>query len=311
MRTTWLYGIVLLFATTGSHAQNKFTRFVESKKISWAADLSDTFHFPRPNLSELLREQFFNNKIKVALVEDMQTMQPISYESLPAVLSRMRPNVEIEPAAYRDSLFSPNAFDQRLKDLVEIRDIVYIEKGLLRSYAYAVSPKYLVQTSWGLVLGMSNLFTTALTEKRTFSNSVQKKATTLGSTIQTIVLDDNGAKAIKQLYGQNLLQALWPYLTSKHYEIFRVDSNKKIDLQEVTLSLIQVPAYDGNGNIVPAPVAPALSAESFYSVDIVQDWFYNKEKNILLGKIAYLLLNIKSGGSDDPTIKPLLKIVVK
>lgn len=302
--------LLLICFSVNLSAQNKFTRFVEGKRITWATEFTDTLHFSNPNLSELLRTQFYEGKIKAALVENSQTMQPVIFQSLPEVLQRMRPNAEIENNSLRDSLFSSSAFDERTRDMVEVRDIIYLEKGKLRSQVYTVSPKYLVQTSWGMVLGVSNLFTTAFNDKRSPSKSVLKKAMPVGGSSRRIVLDEEAGYSLKQLYGQNLLDAIWNDLDGKNYEIYRLDSNKRISLRDISAGLIRVPVYDETGKIARSVDGP-LSPESFHSVDIVQNWSYNKEKNLLFGTISHLLLNLKNGTSENEMLQPLLKIVVK
>jgi hypothetical protein len=291
-------------------AQNKFNRFVEGKKIQWAADFTDTFHFSNPNLSEMLRMQLLEGKIKAGLIEDQESMAKISYENLTSVLYRMRPNAEIAPAAFRDSLFSGSAFDTQTKDLVEIRDIIYIEKGKLNALAYAVSPKYTVQTSWGMVLGISNLFTTAFNDKKTTSRSVLKKAIPIGSSRRRLNMDEQAGQPLKQLYGQNLLDALWPYLGSKNYEIYRIDSNKRISVAEIGLGLLDVPVYDVNGNMA-GKAAAKLTPESFSSLEILQNWSYHKEKNLLFGRISEIILYFNIGSAEEKFLKPLVRILVK
>ena len=297
--------LLLLFITGSVSAQHRYNNFVEEKNIRWAAEFSDTFHFSNPNLSEILRTQFLEGDIKVALVDDLENMESLRFESLPAVMRRMRPNEEIAPTALRDSLFSPGAFNQQTKDLLEIRDIIYLEKNRLKSQVYAVSPKYIVQTSWGMILGTSNLFTTAFNSKRNWSKRVKRKAERIGGSRRTILLNENAGKSLKILYDQNLLQAIWPQLNSKYFETSRIDSVK---------TALNVPRYDENG--APGTIArlvPGLTPESFYSVDIYQTWFYNKQKNVLFGNIEYLVLNIKSGGEDNNNqqVQPLLKVLVK
>lgn len=309
MKLSFVAKLLFIVFIQNATAQHKYNKFVEGKKVQWAAEFSDTFHFNNPNLSELLRTRFLEGEIKAALVEDWQQMNVVRYESVPAVLRRMRPNEEIAESAFRDSLFSPGAFNDQTKDIVEIKDIIYLEKGKLKSQAYAVSPKYVVQTSWGMVLGISNLFSTAFNEKRNPSKADLRKAVPIGGSSRRILLEDDPGNLLKQLYGQNLLEAIWNDLDGKNFELYRIDSNKRITLKDISTGLIRIPVYDESGNLVRS-VDGQLSPESFHSIDLVQSWTYNQQKNRLFGTISHLLLNLKTGTGNSEMIKPLVKIIV-
>jgi hypothetical protein len=129
-----LLAFLLVYSISiASFAQNKFSRFVEGKNILWAAGFADTFHFSNPNLSELLRIAFLEGNIKVALVEDPDRMQQLRFESPSMVLQRMSPNADNNAITFKDSLFSTNIFNEQTKDLVEIQEIIYLEKNRLKS----------------------------------------------------------------------------------------------------------------------------------------------------------------------------------
>jgi hypothetical protein len=64
---------------------------------------------------------------------------------------------------------------------------------------------------------------------------------------------------LKQLYGQNLLQAIWPYLHRKQYEFYRMDSSIKIPFEKINMSLVSnpaVPQYNAEGNLTGVNIFP-------------------------------------------------------
>mgnify|MGYP003411343012 CR=1 FL=1 len=126
---------------------------------------------------------------------------------------------------------------------------------------------------------------------------------------------------LKQLYELNLLQALWPYLHKKKYEIYRVDSGTLISFSKINFTLINskppdIPFYDEEGNPVIKKLPQddhLLNASTFTSAELVQDWFYHSKKNILFNNITHIILyapKIKNG-LQDTIASPLLKIRLK
>lgn len=318
--------VLFLFPVCNSlFAQSLFTKFVEDKKIQWAAASADTFHFIQPDLSLILRERFDKGEIKVALLENIEGLNKITYSSKESILNRIAPNREkpvtgengniISTVREADNpLVSSKYFDERSRNLLEIQQVFYIEDGLLKNITNAVSPKYSVKTSWGETLGISNAFTTSFNDKRTIKRSVKRKAILLGTTNTFCLLKNAPFKMLKQLYEQNILDALWPQLGKKGYEITRIDSSKKISVKDINISLlgntetINVPVYDANGNIQNTLAAlPLLTPASFTAIGITQQWYYSKEKNIVFCSISSLTLYALKDAIETPVVKINLK----
>jgi hypothetical protein len=321
----------LLYAQAG-FSQNTFTKFIENKKVQFAMLANDTFHFSNPDLSSLLRESFNKGKIKVSLLEDDKATGKLTYANKEAVINRIAPNRESKVVdaegnvtatvvEAEDPLFSTRYFDEQTRDLVEVQQVLYLESGKLRSYIPYISPKYAVFTSWGQKLGISNAFSTGFNKSRSLSSSVKKKAGLAGITRTMLRLDTVlQQNMLKQLYGQNLLQALWPHLHKKQYDIYRMDSAMKIPFEKINMSLVQnlrVPVYDAEGNVTGSkkismddqPLNPAMIS----SVQIVQSWYYHARKNLLFNEITELVLYAKKSPQEAGVeiTAPILKIMLK
>lgn len=296
--------------------------------MQWAADINDTFHFANPNLSLVLRNRFNAGAIKVSSIEDDKNISKINYITKDAVINKIAPNKErkIEEeartiTASEDPLFSPYYFDEQTNDLLEIQQIIYIQSGRLKSYIPWVAPKYAVYTSWGQKLGMANAFNTTFNKQRHKSSSLKKKVQLLGSTKKMIRLDTN-QNMLKQLYAQNLLQALWPHLHKKQYQIYGADSAIKISFEKINKTLldtqqINIPVYDEEGNLTANKILTQqdqpLDLSSVTGVEIIQHWFYNAKKNIVLNTIEQLVLYAHkwNNGRQDRLASPILKIMLQ
>ncbi len=322
--------ISLLWQT--SFSQNMFTKFIENKSVQWAVNMNDTFHFANPNLSLILRNKFNAAQIKVSSIEDDKNISKINYASKDAVISRIAPDNKItridaqgnvsEIMAYADNpLFSSYYFDAQTNDLVEIQQILYLQSGRLKSYIPWVSPKYSVYTSWGEKLGVANVFNTAFNKQRKTAASLKKKVQLLGST-KTMMRLDTSKNMLKQLYAQNLLQALWPHLHKKQYEIYRADSAIKIPFEKINKTLvdtqqINIPQYDAEGNITAYKILTQqdqpLELSSITGVEIIQHWFYKAKKNIVFNTIEQLVLYAHkwNNGQLDGLASPILKIMLQ
>ena len=314
-------------------SQNIFTKFIENKSVQWAAGINDTFHFANPNLSLILRKKFNEGTIKVSSIENDKNISKIIYATKEAVINRIAPNRERKTEdedgnitrtiiASENPLLSSYYFDAQTNNLVEIQQVLYIQSGRLKSYIPWVSPKYAVYTSWGQKLGVANVFNTAFNKQRkTFSSSLKKNAQLLGST-KTMMRIDSSQSMLKQLYAQNLLQALWPHLHKKQYQIYRADSAIKIPFEKINKTLvdtqqISIPVYDVEGNITAYKILSQqdkpLELSSITAVEIIQHWFYNAKKNIVFNTIEQLVLYAHkwNNGQQDVQASHILKIMLQ
>ena len=328
------WGIIFLFLYSHSvMSQDKYTKFVEKTSVLWAADISDTFHFSKPNLSLLLRERLNKGEIKTSIIENElavtdqkePTLQDIINRIAPGRLKQMTDKNGIISSIVKEvenPLQSPIYFDYQTNDLLEVRQVLYIQSGKLRSYIPWLSPKYSVYTSWGEKLGIANAFSTGFKICRHSKKSTRKKSIFFGNTTTKISLDTSAKiKMIKQLYGYNLLEALWPNLDKNYYKIYQANSSFSISFSKLTESLLNaavmtVPVFkaEANANTQQTKLPDQLfTAASFTSIELVQDWFYNQKLNSVHTTITHIILNALqwNNGIRKTKESPVLKIMLK
>lgn len=306
------WGFIFLFLYSHTVlSQDKYTKFIEKASVSWASDISDTLHFSNPNLSLLLRERLNKGEIKTSIIENELPVTDQKESTLQDIINRMAPgrvkqitdekgNITSTIQEAENPLFSTFYFDSQTRDVLEVRQVLYVQSGKLQSYIPWLSPKYSVYTSWGEKLGIANAFSTGFKICRHTKKSTRKNAIFFGNTTTKISLDTAAKiKMIKQLYGYNLLEALWPNLAKNYYKIYQADSSFSISFSKLTESLlnaavITVPVYnaEGNENTQQTKLSDQLlTASSFTSIELVQDWFYNKKSNSAYTTITHIILN--------------------
>ncbi len=327
-----LFLLLCLIFTRDCFSQDIYTKFVESRKIQFATRISDTFHFADPNLSLLLREQLGKGNIKAALPTEEKTNNKIKYARAEEIRARIAPNKEIKVidgdgnvtatvVEAEDPLLASRYFDEQTRDMLEVPQVFYIESGKMKSYIPYFSVKNAVSTSWGQKLGISNAFHTGFNKDRSLSSSVKKKARLVAGTKTMIRLDTPQSQTqLKQLSGQNFLQALWPHLHKKQFEIYRVDSMIKIPFDKLHMGLISkisVPVYDADGNITGNKLFSMddqpLDPETLREMELVQTWYYSDRKNILFSTLNELVLYAerKDEKTGSQVMAPILKIMLK
>ena len=126
---------------------------------------------------------------------------------------------------------------------------------------------------------------------------------------------------IKQLYGYNLLEALWPNLDKNYYKIYQANSSFSISFSKLTESLLNaavmtVPVFkaEANANTQQTKLPDQLlTAASFTSIELVQDWFYNEKSNSVHTTITHIILNALqwNNGIRKTKESPVLKIMLK
>jgi len=325
--------IFLLVYSQTLLSQDKYSRFIEKSTVVWAADFTDTFHFSNPNLSYLLRERLTKGEIKASIIENEFEKTVKNNVSADDIINRVAPNREKQITddagniistikETENPLLSSHYFDSQTNNILELHQILYLQSGILKSYIPWVSPKYSVYTSWGEKLGIANAFSTGFKESRCIKKPIRKKAILLSSTSTTIILDTAvKMKMIKQLYANNLLQALWPYLAKKNYQIYLADSSIQIPVSKMTESLInpgviQIPVYDSEGNISSQKITlqdHLLTPASFTSIELMQDWFYHAKSNTAFNKITHIILRAPkwNNGKKDDKESDILKIMLQ
>ncbi len=327
-----LFVLLCLLPANRVFSQDFFTKFVEKKQVRFATYFTDTFHFSNPNLSLAVRTLVASGNIKASISVDGKKTGKPRYAGSEEIRAKIFPNREskvMDPEGNvtatvveaEDPLFSARYLDEQTNDMVEIPQILYIQSGRLRSYIPFFSTKYAVFTSWGQKLGISNAFNTGFNADRSTTSSVKKKSKLLGSTMTKMRLDTfQQENLLKQLYGQNMLQALWPFLGKKQYEIYRLDSTTRIEFEKLHMGLVNkmsVPVYDEVGNLTGTKVLTMqdqpLLPSVFEAIQVKQNWYYSERKNILFSTITELILHGKNGDqiSGEQIVVPVLKILLK
>ena len=324
--------VLLLFFSRQCYCQDTFTGFSESKKVRWAAHFTDTVRFKITNLSLLLRQKLNQGLIKAGTVAWDETIKVNKNVSKETIENNIAPNqtsqLTNESGAViatvkeaEDPLLSSKYFDDDIKDLVEIAQVLYVTRGKLKSVVTWVSPKYYVHTSWNQKLGMANAFSTAFNYYRKVSSRLMRQSINLGSTSIVLVPDSlRSVKMIKQLYEHSLLKELWPMIAGDKFKMMKIDSAQSIFFIQLNQSLLgqaaaPVPVYDEEGKLgsyytlSPQP----LTAASFPKLVVEQEWYYHSKKNRLSARPTSLVLYAtkNSNGQPEKNASPLLKIMLK
>ena len=292
----------------------QFDKFIAKPGIEWAAYISDTVRFFKNNLSEILRNRFDKNEIKASVPVTARTIESnkIIYSKKDEIISHYPSMQGQEPGEYLDSTVS---------DLVYAAEILYIEKGILKTYIPWISPKFSVITASGLRLGYADYFSSAFNFKYNFSPASHDKIILLEQTKRKLKIDSlSSANMLKELYGKNVAEVLWPYILNDKVDVFSIEGNKKLlanDLHTgIIMEQVPVPVYDstgilmGNKKVFSEPVLPENIAE----VELTQNWLYDETKNIVYSIIPGMILYATpSKGNDDIHMEnlPVVKIVFK
>lgn len=323
-----LFGLFSLVALHCS-AQEDYTTFIQCRKISWAANTSDTLRFSSQNLNLLFRQNLIDNKIKVSLSDENFQLKKRNNADADAIRNRIAPNRILQTANEQgkitgsvkeslDPLFSEKYFDSLTANLLETQEIIFIKNGKPLTYIPFVSAKYNVYTSWGEKLGIANAFNTAFNNCYKLRRSLSRKAMMIGQTQKHYVLKSLEAKMLKQLYEQNFVEALWPHLNNKYYHFYDLTRSSPIKLKNIDKSLIDnremtVQVYDSTGqlNAQKVPFLP-LSHADIQEVRISEEWFYNEKKQKVFSKIKTITLYAKvwRNGIQQETASPILNIAV-
>jgi hypothetical protein len=297
----------------------KFDKFITRKSIQWAAYLPATLQFENYNLSAELYERFQNGKIRIT--------EPLYRDSLMAGTPIVYiDKQELEKKSFPPGLFPghsssqkpTNRVDSNSSMKIDVQEILYVMDGKLYSYIPWVSTKISVYTSSDRYLGTTDYFSSCVNTRYNFKPSKRDKLVFLKSTIKKLLIDTiPRTDMLKQLYGINILEAIWNDIINDKNEIFDIRSGQKKspkDLKQFVYSnMISIPVYDSLGNITGYTnyVKPA-SPSFFQQVEITEDWFYDQTKNVLISRIpAITLFAVSKNDNDDGQLKPVLKITFK
>lgn len=329
--------VIIILAGNISFAQHptqqiptRFDKFILSPDIKWAAYINDTIRFESPNLNKILISRLTKNEIKASLTpyNAAQADQVKFLNKKDIDNERLYPNYT--PVPQIDSMGNrlPDIKREDLKmkidagafTLTDVTQILYIVKGELRTYVPWVTTMFPVITSFGLYLGDGDYFSTCYNPDHTYRPGKKNRILFLSQSIKRIRLDSFDVKSkLKELYGRNMVQTLWPYILENRFEMVDMENNKPVKAEELDASLVTgrkilVPVYDADGKQTGASIEKEpLLPDQFSSVELIQDWYYDQTKNIVFNITRELYLYAKKwtaeGEAKEPS--PILKIVFK
>jgi hypothetical protein len=301
--------------TADLRSPTKFDKFITDSKIKWAAYVNDKMSFDKYNLAGELYKRFQNGEIKIT--------SPISRDSLMAgskIIYLNKNDLELRsfaPGNYQKQARPTNRVDSN-SSKINIEEILYVKNGKLYSYIPWVSPLISIYTSRDYFIGTSEYFSSCINTKYNFKSSKRDDLIFMGSTKRKILIDSlPGRDMLKQLYGINMLEAIWSYVMNDNNEITDLNNGEKVtasNLKSVAYAnSITIPVYDSLGRITAQqtysePISPSL----FQQIEITQDWYYDRNKNIVVNNIPDITLFIRSKSNNDyGVLKPVLKITFK
>ncbi len=305
-----------------------FDKFVISSSIHWASYVFDTVSIKNNLLNSLLLSRFQKNEIRGSLYQwrPPKDKTSIIYESKNDIDSIMFTPRRCMPILDSNGNEPPDVVYEKRKDpdiasitMTEIKQLLYIENGKLKSYVAWVSPMVPVITSMGVNLGNGGYFSTCFNFNRNYS--LRKKDYVLSLSETRLVMYPDSLyqwDRVKELYGRNFIEILWPHIENGEFEVYITDTNTKLKKEEIIpyvlkKTAIPSPVYDSNGNITTAIeyVENSFFPKKITKTELVQDWYYNYRENIVFSKIRELYLYVQRPSStrDNPETMQLLKIV--
>jgi Gliding motility associated protein GldN len=326
--------LIVIFFFTGNiiFAQNKpeptqFDKFVNKPKIVWAAYASDTINFANAGLNIMLLNRLGKKEIKASLPIESRTSgsNQIRYITLDQIDNTFYgDNEDLVMDSSGNVVIQKRAIPKKDSSnfkLTEVTQILYTEKGILKSYVPFVTPTLPVFMSTGTYVGERFYFTTCFNKRYNYKSRKKNKVIFLSQTKKMIKLKPaEPSDNLKEMYGQNLLETLWPNVLKNEIAAFSIDNNRKLKPEELDISLtyempVLAPIYDSTSVstvVAYKVVADAINPKRFTDVELVQDWYYDHKKNKVFSNIKEMVLYLsKFDKKEDKIPVPVLKLVFK
>lgn len=316
---------ILLLPCTVVFAQKNnqptpFDRFVYKPGITWAAYASDTFNFQNNNFNQLLLNRLAKNEIKASLPVESRTndVQHIKYISKDAIdVNFYGPRVDTAMDETGNPISTQRPFtpiDTAGFKLTEVTQILYIEKGILKSYIPFLTPALPVYLSSGRYIGERFYFNTCYNYRYNSKHRKKSKLIFLSQTKKTIKLDSTQINhELKTMYGNDLIKSLWPYVMQNKIPAYAVDKAERLKPEDLNMGIVKtwpviLPIYDPNGAVVKYEVLPVeVDPGKYSSVMLIQDWYYDNNRNKLYSCIKEMILYIKK---DDKEPVPFVRLIL-
>jgi hypothetical protein len=323
--------VLLLAATAVVNAQYRrqpvpspFDAFISKPGIEWAAYAVDTFHFA--DFNNTLIQRFKRKEIKAALpvyrgVSDLSMIKYISSDSLNSIalypvnvcpIIDSGGNMLFDPASLK-----PYPVDSSKYSQSRFNQILYVENGVVKSFIPWVNVEVIgYSTSSGIFLGYGAYLSTCFLSDYTGAVLPKKsKMISLSTTSRHIQFDSVDAEdRLKETYGRNLIETLWPYVMKDQFKLYAYEKRKNIkaaDIRHLREYLqLPVPRFDSLGNMQTSFFADLeVNPSIFKYADLVQEWYYDVTKNMVVNKVKELILMGFKGEGDKRRFFPVLKLI--
>ncbi len=307
----FLFIILPVTASAQSPTQQtptQFDRFINKPEIEWAAYINDTIRFDKLKLNTWLLQRLDRNEIKATFPVGSGSPQAnqIRYLTKNEIdrVDGQTDTISVTDSSgkrSRQAGISFTRFNKALNTLTDVIQILYVEKGLLKSYIPWVATMIPVITSTGYYLGDGDLFSSCFNFNYITASGSRDNTFFLSRTRRNLRLDSFDVKSkLKELYGRNLVQTLWPYVLRNRIRVFSPEKNRLLKAAEINSSLVNetevsIPVYDLEGNLVKNQkvVHGELSPDVFTKVELIQDWYYDKTLNMVFAINKQLVLFAK------------------
>jgi hypothetical protein len=306
----------------------QFDKFINQPSIEWAAQANDTVRFEKYDLNKILLLRLVKNEIKASLptysgISDANHIGYISKDSIDKMLLYPACILPIYDSSGltigNKEKMEPYKIDTFAYTLTDITQILYIENGELKSYIPWISPRIIpVSTSMGVLLGNSDYFSSCFNFTYNLKSDKQNKKIFLSQTKRRIRLDTiESGNRLKELYGRNLIAALWPYVLNGKLPIFSIGKNKRLDSDKLDSFILSKDAahrflYDTAGIKIGEEYYNEAPLQFYIKeVELIQNWYYDYNENLVFCKIPELVIfsNHWMDGHETKESSPILKIV--
>lgn len=293
--------------------QNKF---VVEKDIEWAIYKNDSLFTDEPDLRKMLIDKAIAKKIKIFYPRLEGSISENNIEFIDTS------NYEFVEYGYGGCVLP--AFDEQgniislpkprtkldfteLKGELGLSQILYIKDGILYSHINRISPQINICTAQGICFGKGNHFSTALNSKLNNFNSAEDSIIFIKKTTTQFFIDSiNKYNKLKEMFGQNIIETLWPYIKSNALKLFTLKDDKQVTLAQIEteniLNLETRKATEYNQKkkkyifkLISIEITPSL----FNKITLTQEWYYNETKNIVFCKIPDAILSIPKLNKED------------
>lgn len=309
-----------------SPSPTQFDKFISNSKIEWAAYISDSFYFDKTNFNNLLISRLAKAEIKASLPfsERSESINSIKYlpkDSIDKLVitegHKVKPLLDSNGNVVWHFNNKPNNHPP-IYGITEVCQILYVQNGKLKTYVPFVTPVLPLFMSTGKYLGESFYFNTAYNFNRKSKNRKKDKIVFLQQTSKPVLLNEPYKKNnLKELYGKNWLETLWPSLAANNIAVFSIEQNRALTDSELTpetsITIPEVaPLYDSAGAISKYKIEKVgIRPADFTEAVLIQDWYYNASKNIVYNKIREIYLYTNDAAEPNNRKEPLVKLIFR